>query len=97
MTTAAASKARPRETLNLRIRAEARSLIDRAAKAQGTTRTDFILDAARRAAEATLLDRALISVSPRAYAEFIARLDAPVEPNERLVRTMRAQLPWKAG
>jgi uncharacterized protein (DUF1778 family) len=84
-----------RETLNIRIRAEERGLIDRAARARGKNRTDFILDAARRAAEDTLLDRALISVSPKAYSEFLARLDAPAKPNERLRRTMRAPLPWK--
>lgn len=87
----------PRATLNIRIHADERSLIDRAAKARGTNRTDFILDAARRAAEDVILDRALISVSPRAYAEFLARLDAPGRPNERLRRTMRAAVPWKAG
>ncbi len=95
--TAAAKTSRPRETLNIRIAAEARSLIDRAAKARGQNRTDFILDAARRAAEDALLDRALISVSAKAYTEFVARLDEPAKPNEQLRRTMRAPLPWKAG
>lgn len=84
-----------RETLNIRIRPEVRGLIDRAAEARGTTRTDFILEAATRAAEDTLLDRALISVSPRAYAEFLKRLDAPAKPNARLRKTMTAPLPWK--
>lgn len=88
---------RPRETLNIRIHAEERGLIDRAAKVRGTNRTDFILDAARRAAEDAILDRALISVSPKAYAEFLARLDAPAKPNERLRRTMRTPPPWKTG
>jgi uncharacterized protein (DUF1778 family) len=97
MPLAAKRQAAPRETLNIRIRAEERSLIDRAAKARGTNRTDFILDAARRAAEDTLLDRALISVSAKAYAEFLARLDAPAKPNEQLRRTMQARPPWKAG
>ena len=46
-----------RQTLNLRIKPEERGLIDRAAKTLGKTRTDFVLDAARRAAEDALLDR----------------------------------------
>lgn len=83
-----------RDTLNLRIPVEERNLIDRAAASAGKTRTDFILSAARRAAEETLLDRALVSVTPEAYAEFLARLDAPVQPNERLRKTMQAPLPW---
>lgn len=97
MTAARKRPTSPRETLNIRIRAEERSLIDRAAAARGTTRTDFILDAARRAAEDTLLDRALVLVSPHAYAEFVARLDAPAKPNAQLRKTMRAPVPWKAG
>lgn len=59
-----------RDTLNLRIKPEVRGLIDRAAKARGKNRTDFILDVARIAAEETLLDQALLVVSPQAYAEF---------------------------
>jgi uncharacterized protein (DUF1778 family) len=96
MPAATKKRARPRETLNIRIRAEERSLIDRAAKARGTNRTDFILDAARRAAEDTLLDRALILVSGKAYADFLTRLDAPAQANEQLRRTMQVPPPWKA-
>ncbi len=97
MTSVAKRSTKPRETLNIRIRAEERGLIDRAAKARGTNRTDFILDAARRAAEETLLERALISVSPKAYAEFLSLLDAPPAPSKRLRGTMGAPLPWKTG
>jgi hypothetical protein len=39
--------------------------------------------------------RALISVSPDAYADFLARLDAPPRPNERLQRGMRTPTPWE--
>ncbi len=84
----------PRETLNLRIPAAERGLIDRAAKSSGKTRTDFILSAARRAAEDELLDRSIFVVSPTAYAKFLALLDAPPQPNERLQSTMRATPPW---
>jgi uncharacterized protein (DUF1778 family) len=66
-----------RETLNLRIRPEVRDLIDRAAKLAGNNRTDFVLDAARQAAENAILDRAVLTFSAKAYAEFVARLDAP--------------------
>jgi uncharacterized protein (DUF1778 family) len=86
-----------RDTLNLRIPATERNLIDRAAQAAGKTRTDFILEAARRAAEETLLDRALMVVSPEAYAEFLKRLDHPAQPNDRLRRTMQAKAPWKTA
>lgn len=84
-----------RDTLNMRIKPEDRSLFDLAAKAQGKTRTDFILEAARRAAEDALLDRVLVQVGSEAYAEFLARLDAPPKPTDRLRKTMRTGAPWE--
>jgi uncharacterized protein (DUF1778 family) len=87
----------PRDSLNLRIKPELRGLIDRAAQLSGKNRTDFVLDAARRAAEDALLDRTVFSVSPKAYAEFLKQLDAPPQPNDRLRRTMRAAAPWDRG
>ncbi len=84
-----------RDTLNLRIKAEERGLIDRAASLAGKTRTDFVLEAARRAAEEALLDHAVFSVKPGAYAAFLARLDEPPRPNERLRRTMLTAPPWE--
>ena len=83
-----------RDTLNLRIKPEVRGLIDRAAKVRGKTRTDFILDAARQAAEEALLDQALICAHPEAYAEFVARLDRPAAPNARLQETLKTPAPW---
>ena len=83
-----------RDTLNLRIKPELRGLIDRAAELAGKNRTDFVLEAARRAAEDALLDRTMFNVSPGAYVEFLKRLDAPPEPNVRLRRTMQAKGPW---
>ena len=89
------SSVRKRQSLNLRIKPEERGLIDRAAKTLGKNRTEFMLDAARRAAEEALLDRTIFTVSPKAYAEFLARLDALPQPNERLRRTMRTSAPWE--
>lgn len=83
-----------RESLNIRIKQEDRGLIDRAAKVRGKTRTDFILDAARQAAEEALLDQHLVVVSQEAYAEFLARLDQPPKANALLDRTMQTPAPW---
>lgn len=83
-----------RESLNIRIKPDERGLIDRAAKARGKTRTDFILDAARLAAEEALLDQMLVVTSREAYAEFLSRLDQPPQPNERLRKTMQTPAPW---
>ena len=85
-----------RDTLNIRIKAEDRGLIDRAAEALGKTRSDFMLEAARRAAEDALLDRTFFLASPEAYEQFLARLDAPPQPNDRLRRTLATKAPWDA-
>ncbi|MBX9601603.1 MAG: DUF1778 domain-containing protein [Bryobacteraceae bacterium] len=84
-----------RDSLNLRIRPELRALIDQAASLAGKTRTDFVLDAARRAAEDTLLDRTVFAVEPRAFAEYLARLDSPPRPNKRLRRSLETPSPWE--
>lgn len=84
-----------RETLNIRIKPEERNLIDRAARTRGKNRTDFILDAARLAAEEALLDQVVINVSPQAYKQFLARLDMPPQSNDRLRKTMQTSAPWE--
>lgn len=88
-------QAAKRETLNVRVKPEDRNLIDRAARLLGKSRTDFLLESARQAAQDALLDQTLFKVSPTVYAEFIARLDAPPAPNEKLRRTMTTPAPWE--
>ncbi len=84
----------PRETLNVRIRADDRALIDQAAALTHKSRTEFVIEAARRAAEEALLDRTRFVVSSEAYTAFLARLDAPPAANPALARTMRSAAPW---
>ena len=84
-----------RDTLNLRIKPELRGLIDRAAELTGKNRTDFVLPAARHAAEDAIMDRTVFAVDPKAYAEFLARLDAKPRPNARLRRSLKASAPWE--
>ena len=84
-----------RDTLNLRIKPEDRGLIDRAAKLTGKTKTDFVLEAARRAAEDALLDRTLFVVGPEAFDACRARLDEPPHPNEKLRRALQTPAPWE--
>jgi uncharacterized protein (DUF1778 family) len=84
-----------RNSLNLRITAELRGLIDQAAALSGKNRTDFVLDAARHAAEDTLLDRTLFMVDPEAFTAFLALLDAPPQPNTPLRRSLQTAAPWE--
>jgi uncharacterized protein (DUF1778 family) len=83
-----------RDTLNLRIKPDDRGLIDRAAELTGKTRTDFVLEAARRAAVDALTERTLFSVDAETYAKFVAALDVPPRPNDKLRRTMQTRAPW---
>ncbi len=83
------------DALKICVRPDIRGLIDRAAALCGTSRSDFILEAARAAAEETLLDQQQIRVSAKAYAEFLNRLEQPPKPNKQLRKTMQSSAPWE--
>lgn len=80
--------------VSLRVREDIRDLIDRAAEIQGRSRSDFMIDAARRAAEEALLDRTLVRVDRQTFEHFLAVLDQP-PAGEGFERLMRAPNPWK--
>jgi uncharacterized protein (DUF1778 family) len=80
--------------VNLRVRGDIRSLIDRAAKTQGKTRSDFMIDAARRAAEESLLDQTLVRVDQKTYDHFLEVLDQPPS-SDGFERLMSAARPWQ--
>ena len=79
--------------VNLRVREDVRGLIDRAAKAHGKTRSDFMIDAARRAAEDALLDQTLVQVDAESYRHYLTALDQPPS-GEGFARLMNAPKPW---
>ena len=88
---------RPENTarpVNLRVRTDIRTLIDRAASLQGKTRSDFMIDAARRAAEEALLDQTLLKVDQTTYDRFIEVLDQPAR-GAGIERLLDAKLPWQ--
>ena len=82
-------------TINIRIEDKRRALIDRAAEATGKDRTQFVLDAATREAEAVLLDQRFFQLDEKAFAKFSAALDAPPEDNPRLRELLRTRAPWE--
>lgn len=84
-----------RKPLNIRIKPADRCLIDYAADVTGKNLTDFVVDAARKEAQNALLDRAAISISEKAYTAFVALLDAPPQPNERLRKSLQSPVPWE--
>ena len=83
------------KAVNLRIRNATRALIDRAAQALGRSRSDFMIETSRRAAEDAILDQTVITADRESYDRFLALLDRPPESNERLRKLMRTPAPWE--
>ena len=81
--------------INIRVRDDDRALISQAALLSGKSRSEFMLDAARRAANETILDRTLFRMAPDAFASFTAMLDAPPQPNAQLRKLMTTKAPWE--
>jgi uncharacterized protein (DUF1778 family) len=71
-------------------------LIDQAAAALGKTRTDFMLEAARREAESVLLERCYFTLDPDRFRAFSAALDKPPRENQRLRRLIKSLSPWES-
>lgn len=73
------------------------AVIDRAAELRGRSRTEFMRDAAVRAAEDTIMENTLIRASPEGFAAFVATLDAPGKPVPAMVDLLRRPAPWEEG
>lgn len=83
----------PTRPVNLRVRDEVRSIIDRAAKAKGKNRSEFMIEASLAAAADALLDQTFITVDAETYAQFLNVLDnGPT--SEGYARLMNAPAPW---
>jgi len=86
----------PRDvTINLRANQRQRALIDRAAQTLGKNRSDFMLEAACREADAVLLDRRFFPLDEKAYKRFAAALDKPPANNPDLRRLLTSKVPWE--
>lgn len=82
-------------TINLRVQASARDLIDQAAAALGKSRTEFMVEVARREAESVLLDRCFFTLGKKSFADFAAALDQPPANNPRMRRLLQTAAPWE--
>ena len=73
------------------------AIIDRAATLRGRSRTDFVRDAAVRAAEDTLMESAPIRMSPAGFKSFMTALSAPATKVPEMVELFRRAAPWETG
>jgi len=71
------------------------ALIDRAAGLRGRSRTDFVREAAVRAAEDVLMEQHLVRMSPEGFSAFLHMLDAPATAVPEMVELVRRRAPWE--
>jgi uncharacterized protein (DUF1778 family) len=87
--------AKAKGSINLRIEARTRQLIDDAAAALGKTRTEFMVESARREAVDVLADRRLFALDAERYDAFLRALENPPPPGPKL-RALIARAPlWR--
>lgn len=82
-------------SINLRIEANARQLIDDAAAILGKTRTEFMIESARRQAIDVLLDHRLFVLDSGRYDAFVHALDNPPAPGPKLRSLLRRVPAWQ--
>jgi uncharacterized protein (DUF1778 family) len=93
----AGSVQRKEHPISMRLPEADLALIDRAAELRGRSRTDFVRDAAVRAAEDVLLENRLLRMSREGFAAFIAALSAPATPVPEMIELARRPAPWERG
>jgi uncharacterized protein (DUF1778 family) len=72
------------------------AIIDRAAILRGRSRTDFVREAAVRAAEDVLMENRLIRMSPEGFAAFMGALSVPAVAPPEMVEIARRAAPWES-
>lgn len=87
--------ARKDHPLSMRLPSADISLIDRAATLRGRSRTDFVRDAAVRAAEEVVMENLPIRMSGRGFAAFTEALSRPPAPVREMVEFLRRKGPWE--
>jgi len=92
---ARASASEAKGSINLRIETGTRQLIDDAAAVLGKTRTEFMVESARRQAVDVLLDQRLFTLDPERYDAFMQALDNPPAPGPKLKALLRRPPAWQ--
>ena len=80
----------------IRVRKEDRDLIDRAADLLGKSRSEFVLETARREAQTVLAEQTVFKLDAKQWNAFIEALDAPPKDNAGLRDLFRRKAPWES-
>src|SRR5215218_6037453 len=89
------TNAEAKGSINLRIETNTRQLIDDAAAILGKTRTEFMIESARRQAIDVLLDQRLFVLDTARYDAFMHALDNPPAPGPKLRSLLRRVPAWE--
>src|SRR5207253_2817203 len=73
----ASTAKRKEHPLSMRLPETDIAMIDRAADLRGRSRTDFVREAAVRAAEDVIMESALVRMSPKGFDAFMTAIAAP--------------------
>jgi uncharacterized protein (DUF1778 family) len=87
---------RKEHPLSMRLPETDIAIIDRAAMLRGRSRTDFVRDAAVRAAEDVLMQTLPIRMSPAGFKAFMAALSGPPRAVPEMVELFRRRAPWES-
>ncbi len=79
----------------MRVEGQTRQLIDDAAAVLGKTRTEFMIESARKQAIDVLLDQRLFVLEPDRFDAFVDALDSPPAPGPKLTALLRRVPAWK--
>jgi uncharacterized protein (DUF1778 family) len=73
------------------------AMIDRAASMRGRSRTDFVREAAVRAAEDVLMENRLVRMSPEGFAAFMETLAQPAAVVPAMAELGERHAPWETA
>jgi uncharacterized protein (DUF1778 family) len=83
------------ETIQIRASADTKVILNRAASLRGQKLSEFMLDAARRRAEETILDQRVFFLQADAHERFLALLDAPSRTSDEVRRRLTRKPAWE--
>jgi uncharacterized protein (DUF1778 family) len=83
--------------LSMRLPESDIAIIDRAASLRGRSRTDFVRDAAVRAAEDVLMESSPVRMSAAGFKAFLAALSGPATAVPEMVEVLRRAAPWETS
>jgi uncharacterized protein (DUF1778 family) len=88
---------RKEHPLSMRLPEADIAIIDRAATLRGRSRTDFVREAAVRAAEDVLMETLPIRMSAAGFKAFVAALSGPATPVPEMAELFRRTASWETG